>query len=146
MTEIQTAPILVSFKAKWEAHFRDQSLGAFVRTRAPIARKTNKVYVHINSPVSSVVARASITRLERVAKNEILAQHRQLKIKPQELAHYLSTASEAWLYEIGSIEFAQQSARSSEIRGRATYHPPQSFMFVGPELERAICEICGFPE
>jgi len=136
--------IILSFGAKWAGPIKTGSLKWVIRKRVPLAMGPEFVYFHVNAPISAIIARGRVRKIEQVSPAFVVEHSQNLQMSKNDILSYAGDASTIGLFRFDQIELASRAATLADLRQELEYFPPQSFSFVSRQALPIIDKVCGF--
>lgn len=140
----QASSFVLSIDAMWIEQLRAGTLLHLIRKRIPRQSSPNFVYLHAKSPVSAIVAKAGIQRLEEIPVSDALDLASELKMSCDSVKEYVGSSEKIGLLVFNCVTPAEKFGGIDVLRQHLDYHPPQSFSFVSDQASIIIDRICGF--
>jgi len=142
----QSDAIVVSFRKEWHAHILASDFSLVLRKRIPSESTQFKwVYMHVNSPVGAICARAEITAIERLSTCEAIARQKEINLTERAIRDYIASSDTIGTYRIRNIEVAQTSLSTAVVNEHLVYFPPQSFLILSQHGKKVLDGLAGFP-
>ena len=136
--------IVVSFDFGWYEAITQGQFSAIIRKKVPTSVKPKWLYLHVNTPKSSVCARAEIISIERVSRSRACEIQEVLHLSKKEIENYFCQSESVGCYYIGNLIAATREIGVRALCMRMDYHPPQSFFILSLDGKRILDEMCGF--
>jgi predicted transcriptional regulator len=140
----QSDSIVVSFGPQWHEHLLAERFSLVIRKRIPKAASFKWLYLHINSPVGAICARAPITRIFSATKEEAVAMAKNIRLTSDQITSYVGKERTIGCYELGSFQFPKRPITTSELATGIVYHPPQSFFILSKAAKEIIDTMACF--
>jgi predicted transcriptional regulator len=135
--------IVVSFHAKWRELFMQNAVKRIFRRRAPRTAPT-QMYVYIGSPVSAIIGRCTITDLDWLPVEDVLALSSEGALSRDELSQYIGNYQTLAVYSVRPIEVCRRSLPLSILKERFSFSPPQSFFALSRAGQQALDDAAEF--
>jgi len=135
----QSVSVIYSFKSRWLEDIQSGRIGVFFRKRGP-ARNPKKVFIYAGSPISSIVAVADVEGMEDVNLDRSLELADLGKISDEELKSYIGSDGSVKAIFLTNHQMLKRPLGINELRKIFNFHPPQNFMQIPSEVEKAILE------
>jgi predicted transcriptional regulator len=119
-------------------------LRKLIRKRYPKAVSLQWVYLWAIAPISAIVGRAPIVRLQEIAVAEALESHEQYGLSVQELREYCADYELLGVFILGPYEPAKTRLRLAELGEAGRFHPPQSFLYLSRQGQEHLCSKASF--
>jgi predicted transcriptional regulator len=143
-TDDASSSIVVSFDSKWADILTATPVTRVFRKRAPRNFRPTKMYVYIGAPVSSLIGRCEVTRLDWLPIKEALALWSEGAIPQDELRRYAGGYDTMAAYTIDSIEACRRLLSYVELHEQFAFSPPQSFFVLSKAGQAELDELAGF--
>jgi len=140
----QASSFVLAIDVMWIEQLLAGTLLHLIRKRIPRQSSPKFVYLHANSPVSAIVAKATIQRIEEITVSEALALANELKMSCGSVKEYVGSLDRMGLLVFSCVSPAEKFGSIDILRQHLDYHPPQSFSFVSDSASTIIDRICGF--
>ena len=144
LPEEQSDAIVVSFGPEWHEHLLAKRFSLVIRKRIPKSVSYKWLYLHVNSPVSAICARAPITKIFSATKREAVAMAKKINLTPAEITSYIGNGSTIGCYELGSFQFVINPITAPKLAARMVYPPPQSFFIISKAAKEIIDTMADF--
>lgn len=136
--------IVVSFNASWHEKVLRKNLSVVIRKRVPKNNSISWLYFHINSPISSICAKAKIESVSEISLTEASALFCQIGLLREEIEHYFGEEKNVGCYRLNSIQLARRPLSIKMLSEKLIYYPPQSFFILSKQAKLIIDELAGF--
>jgi len=136
--------IVVSFDSRWLRPIQDARVRAVLRKRVPTSADAKWMYLYVNSPVAAIVARARITRIEKVTSDDASEHVAELVLTVGDIDKYIGDADTVGMYVLNDIAIAEKPLTISEMGKELVFYPPQSFLFLSDAGKGVIDRRTGF--
>jgi predicted transcriptional regulator len=144
--ETRSDGIVVSFEHKWYPLIRDRAFSVVIRKRIPSSFTPKWLYFHVNSPRSSIVARASLRAVAEMSVNSTLDLANDIGLTRAEILAYVGDRQTIGVFRIRQIELARNEISKSILGQHMSYSPPQSFFILSRAAKSLVDQLCGFSE
>lgn len=141
--EERSSSIVVSFGSKWLERMASGGVSAVIRKRGPVSGFPSLMYIHVNSPVGGICAKAKINSVNRVALDDAQKLSCEIGLSDKEISDYSSGGTEVFCYRISDLIFLKEPIRSSDINKDFVYYPPQSFFFLSKAADDFLSRLFG---
>ena len=136
--------IIVSFNSNCYQSLHEKSFSLIIRKRIPISMKPRWLYFHLNSPISSICARAKIIRIEQQSLMHVLKRIAKIGLPKDEIKSYVGNAESVGIYVISDIEITPVEVTIAQLKRKLNYSPPQSFLVLSVEGKKIVDHMCGY--
>lgn len=136
--------IVVSFHSSWQQKIRRSAFSVVLRKRIPTATHPQRMYLHVNSPIGAICARAQIKEMRNISREDALKLGDEINLSAENIINYVGNHALIGAYFLSSIEYAPCEAKYKEIQSKISYFPPQSYLSLSPQAENIISIICGY--
>ena len=131
----------VSFDARSLTNILNSKLRFFIRRKVP-AIAPSELYLYVNAPVSSVVAKAEVLSLSKIDVDDAVIILDSLHMTEDAVRRYIGDRSQVGLYHIGEPSPFKSPVRTEAIQRELVFHPPQNFCAVNDRVAELI-ELIG---
>lgn len=143
--EEQSDAIVVSFGSDWYDHLLAKRFSVVIRKRVPKSTGFKWLYLHINTPMSAICARAEIVKTYNATTSEAVALAKKINLSPTDIISYIGNDTTIGCYELGLFQFAIKPISTLDLAVRMAYYPPQSFFILSKSAKVIIDSMAGFP-
>jgi predicted transcriptional regulator len=141
----QSDAIVVSFGYEWHKHILASSFSIVLRKRIPSkCTKFKWIYMHVNSPIGAICARAAITQISHISLNDAIDWHSEINLPEKAIRSYIGTSDTIGAYRIDKIELTSDPLNTATINEQLVYFPPQSFFILSIRGKEVLDELAGF--
>jgi predicted transcriptional regulator len=141
----QSDAIVVSFGHEWHKHIVESDFTLVLRKRIPSESSRFKwIYMHVNSPIGAICARAPITQIARISLDDAIRLQSEIKLTEKAIRSYVGTSDTIGSYRIEKAELASAPLSTTEINEHILYFPPQSFFILSIRGKDALDGLAGF--
>ena len=98
--EDRSNSIVVSFGSNWLGRMASGEISAVIRKRGPVSGFPSFMYIHVNSPVGGICARAKINSVSRIALDDARGLSCEIGLSGEEISNYFSGGVEVFCYRI----------------------------------------------
>jgi len=125
--------IILAFHSKWLVPLLDDDVGVVFRKMGPTWFSPKVVFAYLSAPISSIVARMSVTKYEFVPTETALACAERGKIEKEELRAYASGYSQLLLIEVAQVAKAETPITCAKLSSDYDYSPSSTFIPLAKE-------------
>jgi predicted transcriptional regulator len=120
--------IIISFGARWEDALRAGNVQVVFRKKCPSKYVPKFVYAYLASPVSAIVARLPVLRIERLISGDALLHTKEGAISKAELDEYCATVGQVFLIWIGTPSIARKPVTMQTLMTEYEFWPTPNFI------------------
>lgn len=136
--------ILVSFDAHWLDPILGKKFQKVLRKRVPVSAIPDWMYIYVNAPTSTLIARSLIKSVDEVTMAEALHDSKELCLTEAQVRYYFGDSKTVGRYTLNTIQIADHKLSLTELRGKMVFHPPQSFFFLSTKAKDTIDDWARF--
>jgi hypothetical protein len=142
--ETRSDAIVVSFDYNWYERLCRREFSVVIRKRVPITFQPAWIYFHMNSPKSSICARASLKGVGQLDLGSATDLQKSVTLSKVEIQKYFGQSDSVGAYFIQRIELARIECSIAHLQQLLVYNPPQSFFRLSKQAKIIVDQACDF--
>jgi len=139
-TFVPQRDVVLSIRPQYSEKILDGRKTVELRRRFPVSVPAGAIaYIYSTSPVRAIVGCAEISEVVKLPVEKIWrAYHAYASIERIDFESYFAGVEEGVALEFANVRPLSRVLDLAELRERFGFEPPQSFLYVKPELRRAL--------
>lgn len=138
--------IIVSFDARWEDAIQKGAVRVVFRKKCPSKYVPKYVYAYLASPLSAIIARLPVQRIERLRSEDALQYAKEGAISEAELEEYCATSEHVFLIWVGLPFVARKPVTMQTLMTDYEFWPTPNFIALSDDGCGVIDRLGDFQE